>query len=1068
MYVELHCHTPYSFLDGASDLESLVKRAAEFGMPALAMTDHNTLTAAVKFDAVCRSYSIRPIFGAELTLSDHSHLTLLAASREGYANISCLLTMAYASGGRLTPSLPWDQLDGHTAGIVCLTGCRRGKLSTLILDHRYDEALRMAQKLKGWFGDNLYVELQDDLTPHSGRLCRDLAMLARKIGARCVATNNVHYATADEVMLHDIKRCIALGITVGDVHADRPFNAERRLKSAGEMSALFAWCPEAVRNTMQIAELCSAEGIMPLGADVTPNYRTPNGESPSEHLRALAYEGARRRHGTITEAGRQRLDEELELLGRLGYSSFVLHAARIVRWARSQGIRVTGRGSGADSEVCYCVNLTDIDVLERNLPIARWIAPGKKPDIDIDFDDRYRDDVFRWVGQTYGPDHVAMCCTYATYWAKGALRDIGKTLALPPEALAWFTKHMDGFMSADYIRESFERSPHMRSYAALAGRFTLLFDLCGKISGHPRHIGSHSSGLVIGGMPLSALNVVTPSARGVLPIIMLDKDDVEDAGAVKLDILSLPILAVVSDAANDIRRTKPDFHYEQIPREDHETYKMLWTGNNMGTFQLGSPAQSALATQLHPRNFEDLVASIGLIRPGPIKAKAVQKYCAARNGYARIEYLHPALKPILERTYGVCCFQEQVSYIIGRMLGIDDIEAEVWRKQLTRHARLDTMHKAREEFVSRACRTHRDLTPKTAHRIMDELEGWSGLGFVEGHSASFALTGQKTAYMMRHFPAQYYASLMSNQPCGFYAPQSLASEARRRGIVIQPLDINASIAACVTDETATAIRTGFVLVAGMRESDSSAIIAERDTNGEYRSLLDFCARVPLSHDLMESLILCGAFDTLHEHRRGLLWRLDETLEKALALRAEAYSGAQHRLAIRFAGDGDTPVAWDIDDFTEWDKLMWEWRVLGITTSCHPFAYLREWLTERKIITCNEAMQREHGARVTIAGLNLCPHRPPSKSGGRHLFTTFEDETAYIQAAFYGKAIEDCMSTILLSPVVMARGRIKRVGNGASIEVERVKPLTMIGGAAQGRGKRKDTHTSPAGVTLVYA
>ena len=1009
-------------------------------MPALALTDHNSLTAAVKFRECCLGYGILPIFGAEVTVDDGSHLTLLASSRAGYANLCCVLSAGYQIGGRLSPAVPWEQFNRFTEGVLCMTGCRRGRIARLLLQHRFDEARAVAGQLKEWYGDNLFIELQDDLTPHAFTLCQHLAMLARHIGARCVATNNVHYATPDGFVLHDIKRCAAHGVTVGAVHSERPFNRERYMKSASQMAALFDWHPDAVTNTVRIAEMCSADGIMPLAEEITPTYDAPQGQSAAQHLRYLTYEGARRRRGAITTQVSRRLDDELMLLDRLGYSSFVLHAARIVRWAREQGIMVTGRGSGADSEVCYDLGLTDVDVLQRNLPVARWVAEGKKPDIDIDFEARRRDEVFRWVAREYGPENVALCCTYATYWAKGAIRDVGKALALPADALAWFAKHVSGFTRADQIKEAFQKHVELRRHEPLAARFGLLFDLCERLSGHPRHLGSHSSGLVIGGVPLSTVNVVTPSARGVLPIIMLDKDDIEEAGAVKLDILSLPILSVVRDAERDIQRTDDGFEYDLIPREDADTYRMLWTGGNMGTFQLGSPAQAALATALHPRDFEDLVASIGLIRPGPIKSKAVKKFVAARNGYARISYLHPALEPILARTHGVCCFQEQVSYIIGAMLGMGDAEAEVWRKRLAKHARLGTMPQAREEFVGRATRLHHDLSPARAHRIMDELEGWSSLGFVEGHSASFALTGQKTAYMVRHHPGQYYAALLSNQPCGFYPPQSVLAEARGRGVEVRPLDINASNPACTTDGDGAVLRVGFRLVSGMREDDVAAIVREREAGGDFASLLDFCARLPLHRDVIESLVLCGAFDRLHPHRRGLLWRLDETVARALSMRAEASEGSQGRLDLRRAEE--TPVAWDIEDFSDWDRMMWEWRVCAVTTNCHPFAHLRTALAERAIITAHEAMQRRAGARVTVAGLNVRPHRSPSKAGGRHLFTTLEDESAYLQAAFYGDAADRCVGTVVLSPVVIARGIVKRQGLGVSLEVERIWPLHM--------------------------
>jgi len=1042
MYVELHCHTPYSFLDGASSIEELVRCAAEFGMPALAMTDHNSLTAAIKFNSCCREYGVMPIFGTEITLDGEYHLTLLAKSRRGYANICRLLSVAYAHGGRLSPSLPWEDLAGLSGGVVCLTGCRKGNLSRLIQVHRFDEALVLAKRLKEWFGGDLFIELQDDLTPHAQVTCRHLAMLARRIDALCVATNNVHFATREGFIAHDIKRCIASGVTIGDVHAERPLNAERRMKSGAEMAQLFAWHPDAVANSMRVAQECALDGILPMDEEVTPRYPLPEGVSAAAHLRELACSGARRRRGIISSAARERLDEELTLLAALGYSDFVLHAARIVRWARSQGIMVTGRGSGADSEVCYCLGLTDIDVLERNLPVVRWVAPGKKPDIDIDFDARYRDDVFRWTAKTYGEDNVALCCTYATYWAKGAIRDIGKALALPAGALAWFTKHISGFTHAADIAEAFGRLAELKEYAAMGERFGLLFDLCGRIAGHPRHLGSHSSGLVISGAPLSELNVVTPSARGVVPIVMLDKDDVEEAGAVKLDILSLPILSVVRDATADIQKIDPGFEYEQIPREDKGVYRMLWGGDNMGLFQLGSPAQAALATQLHPRDFEDLVASIGLIRPGPIKARAVQKYVSARNGWSRIEFLHPALIPILGRTYGVVCFQEQVSYIIAAMMGVSDADAEVWRKRLAKHARAGTMPSAREEFVRRSCERHRNLPLANAHRIMDEIEGWSSLGFVEGHSASFALTGQKTAYMMRYHPAQYYAALISNQPCGFYPPQSLASEARRRGVRIDPVDINESDRGCTPRcvDGVESIRLGFVLVAGVRQEDIDAIVDARRER-PFRSLLDFCIRATVPRSCVESLILCGAFDLLHEHRRGLLWRLDETLAKAQAMRAAA-SDKSSKLDIRMAGEDDTPVAWEIDDLSDWDKLLWEWRTTGVTSNCHPFAHLREYLSLHGIVSAHHAMQQKAGTPVRVAGLNVRPHRPPSKTGGRHLFTTLEDESAYLQVSFFGEAAVTCVSTILLSPVIVVKGTIQRRRQGAYLLAESARPFSL--------------------------
>jgi len=1041
-YSELHCHTPYSFLDGASDIEALARRAAELGMPALAMTDHNSLTAAIKFSECCRQYGVLPVFGAEITMEDETHLTFLASSRKGYANVCALASLAYVHGERLSPSLPWEYVPLHTEGVVCLSGCRKGRLSRLILVHQYEQALAFAKRLKDWFGPMLFIELQNDYTPDAESLCHNLVLLAKHVDASVVATNNVHHATPEGMITWDIKRCIAAGITIDDIDPSRPFNGERYLKSGREMTSLFHWCPDAIANTAKIVELCSGDGIMPIGEYITPTFSVAAGTTSAQYLRERAYDGARTRRGQITSVVRRRIDDELFLIDSLGYTDYLLHADRAVRENRANGVMITGRGSGADSEICYDLGLTDIDPIARNLPVARWLAPGKKPDIDLDIEHRRRDEVFKWFQTAYGVDNVALCCTYSTYWSRGAIRDIGKALALPPDALEWFRKHVTDFVRPDDLREEFRRSPTLRNSCEMLDRYQLLFDLAEQISGHPRHLGSHSSGVVVGAMPLSHLNVVTPGARGVLPIIMLDKDDVEEMGAVKLDILSLPILSVALDSSEDIRRSNPEFEYDRIPREDRGVYEMLWTGSNMGLFQLGSPAQAALATQLVPTDFEHLVASIGLIRPGPIKAQAVKKYVAAKNGYSRIEYLHPSLRPILERTYGVCCFQEQVGYIIGAMLGLGDADADRWRKKLTKHARNNTLEEARAEFVSKAMALHRDLSPKRAHLIADEVLSWYGLGFVEGHSASFALIAQKTAYMMRYYPAQYYAALMSNQPCGFYGVQSLAAEARRRGVRIDPVDINESEKPCTTEVDGSAMRLGLCLVSGTREVDMDAIVELRGDT-PYRSLLDFCTRVPLARNVIDNLVLCGAFDSLHPHTRGVMWRLDETIVKAAALRAAAAAGdGSGRLDLALPGEYVTPVSDDLEDLSDYDKMMWQWRITGVTASCHPFAYFREALASRGVISVYEALQRKTGERVLVAGLNIRPHRPPAKSGGRHLFTTLEDESGYMQGAFYNDAIDKCMATVLLSPVIVVAATIKRRGQGAGLEVTKAWPLNI--------------------------
>ncbi len=1102
-FAHLHVHSPFSFLDGASDMEVLVRAAAEMGCPALALTDHNTLAGAVRFQELCTGYGILPIQGAEITLvhpamrpvgggareGERSHLTLLAKNRAGYASLCRLLSLAYAHGGRLTPCLPWEALPAHAEGLFCLTGCRKGRVHSLTREKRYDAAERTARQLLDWFGpDSLYIELVDDFTPDCHRVCRELAALAERLGVRDVVTNNVHYAVRRDVAVHDILCCIRAGITVGDAHEARPLNFERWLKPPRKMQELFWWRPQALANTLHLAAQCQPS--LPLDEQVTPAFQTPEGQDAAAYLRHLVQKGALARYKKLTPQIQARLDHELAVIAELGYADYMLLAWKVARWSRKEGIRCTGRGSAADSCVAYSLLLTDVDVIQRSLPFARFLAPGKKPDIDLDFDSTRRDDVFEYIKREWGEPNVAMACTFHTYHAKGALRDVGKALGLSPDALRFFSENVSNFLRADQIEGALAREPGLKDHAHMKERFELLFGLCKRISGFPRHIGTHSSGVVISRVPLDTLAPVQPTARGVMPLIQLDKDDAETVGAIKLDVLSLRILSAVQTAEENIQRTSPpphqpptvgaplvgaqppvpSFRYDRIPREDEETYRLIHAGKAMGAFQLESPAQMALAVVLQPRIFEDLVASVALIRPGPVRSGAVKRFVACRNGWSRADVLHPCLTPILAKTYGCLIFQEQVVQVVAAMLDCSDAEADQFRKRLAKHDKNGTMDQARDEFLTRARKRHPDLTPERGQLIWEHIETWSGYGFTEGHAASFALTAQKSAYLVRHHPAEYFAAMISHQPMGYYASNTLAAEARRRGIQILPLDINASDDKCFA-ETPDTLRLGLRTVEDMREADIEAILNARKQR-PFASLLDCCARVALHRDRVENLILCGAFDTLHSHRRGILWRLPETLALAHTYRGWG-SGAGGRgpgeptptpggggqgsgtretdpqppspnpqLDLGSAAEIDTPCAWDIEDFSPWDKFLWEWRLTGVAIGCHPLAYLRDQLAKHNVMTTHEAMQQPHGTRVTVAGLNLRPHRPPTRSGRVVLYTTIEDETEYLQASCSNEALDRYASVFLLSPAVVVRGILQRKGVGANLFVEKAKPLRL--------------------------
>ncbi len=1041
-FVHLHVHSCYSFLDGASDLESLVRRVAELGMPALALTDHNSLAAAVQFDALCRQFGIKPVFGSEVTMQDGSHLTLLARTQEGYANLCRLITIAFQRGGRLTPALPWNELAQHTTGLICLSGCRKSLVCQYIRAGNFGKASRVLEKLAWWFGrENVFAELIHDFTPGSLNLCKHLSQMAADLGVGVAATNNVHFTQTEQYAVHDVLRCIGAGITLADTkHEARPLNSAQWMKPASEMAALFEWSPEALENTVRITDLCSFE--LPKHAQITPKFEElPAGKTSEQYLRELAVNGVTQRYGQITHSIQERLNHELTVIHDLGFDDYFLLARKVVAWARSQEIRCSGRGSAADSIVAYALRLTDVDVMESDLPFARFLREGKTPDIDLDFQHNRRDDVFEWMKREYGADHVGLCCVFHTYWARSAMRDIGKVLALPENLLGVLRRHVSGYVAADQIADAFERHPELQHQKGLLERCQLLFSLARQIAGFPRHIGSHSSGVVISKIPVGQIAPTAPSAKGVMNIISLDKDDIETIGAVKLDVLCLRILSAVEDSIQSISKRDPRFNYDEITPDD-ETYQVIRAGKAMGVFQLESPAQMHLALSLKPSLYSDLTASIALIRPGPISSGTVKRFTNARNGYRKVEVLHPLLEPILRRTYGCVCFQEQVIQLISIITGWSDSDADLFRKHLSKHYKLGTLDAAKQEFIEAALTHLPDLPPHNADLLFQEIQGWAGLGFTEGHAASFAITAAKSAYLSVHHTADYFAGMMNNQPMGFWPNNSLAAEARRRGVLTKLIDINRSGDKCMVedDEGQLAIRLGLRLVDGIGNADVASIERARKS-GEFRSLLDFATRTPVSQDVVESLILCGAFDDLHEHRRGLLWRLDKTLTLARALRAEA--GESHQQRLELGQSYDTPCAWELDDLSPWDKTMWEWRITGICASSHPLAWMRESLAEQGILTAADAAQQPHGSIVRVAGLNIRPHRPPKKGGGRHLFNTVEDESDILQCAYYDEdVINRCTPVILLSPAIIVTGVVKRVGPGINFEVNDAEPLVV--------------------------
>lgn len=1076
-FVHLHVHSPYSFLDGASRLDALIGEAALQGMQALALTDHNNVSGAVRFQKKCLAASINPIQGAEITLEDGSHLTLLSTGPKGYANLCRIITAAHLgadplprgwesglpAGGllalapghdRLQPAAPKVALSHDTEGIIALSGCRRGEIPSLILRGRLAEAEAAARRYAAWFPGRFYLEVHSARLPGERALHTAMRDLGEQLGLPLVAAGNVHYRTREEFFVHDLLTCVRTLTRLDQPHPARRLNAEDFFLSAADMAERFRHLPGAVAGTAAIAEQCAPS--LDLTAKLFPAFAVPGGGRAADYLRHLAFDGAARRYGRVTEKVRARLEHELDIITQLGYEDYFLLVWDVARHARSQGIRCAGRGSAADSAVAYCLFITDVDAVGRGLLFERFMSleRAERPDIDIDFDARHRDAVAEYVYRRYGRDKVAAVATYNTFHARSAIGDLGKAMGFAEGDLDYLAKRMPYFAPADEILELMGRLPELRQSNIPWHKFEQLISACTRVARLPRFMGTHLGGLVISRRPLLEVTPLQIAAKGCA-LTQFDKEYVEDLGLIKLDLLSLRTLSAVDDASRMM--ASAGFDYDQIAAEDPETYSMLGSGETIGVFQLESPAQRALQARLGPDRFEDIVASVAIIRPGPIKGNMVEPFLARRKGQEEVTYLHPKLRPILEKTYGVVLFQEQVIEIATAIAGFTPGEADQLRRVMTKARNKEDMAAIGKLFTEKAAGC--GVEPAVADTIFSYIQSYASYGFCEAHAAAFANTAYKTAYLVRHHPAEYFASLMSAQPMGYYPVNTLAGDARRRGAGLLPADINRSDSAFTVEEwdpeawarfwaaeggwqppfpaLGKAIRIGLGQVKGVGAPVLEAIAGARGEG--FTSLPDLCLKTAgkVPRDALEALIMAGAFDRIHPNRRELLWQAPHALETARLCGEEAGAGAQSTLAL-----GGTAPHRSIPDFTAAEKYLKEYELLGLMVRGHYMNFARERLEREGYLTAARVKQAQSGALVRVAGVPVCPHRPPTRSGRIVVFLSLEDETGLVDLTIFEDVYQRYGHLIFTDPrpPLAVLGRVDRRGGHVSVTVTKLKAL----------------------------
>lgn len=1041
-FAHLHVHSPYSFLDGASDTEKLLEAAQAYDMPAMAITDHDNLCAAVEFNRLALARGIKPITGAEITLENNHHLVLLAKNKAGYKSLCRILTESHLENPRLKPKTFFSTLEKYSSGLFALSGCRKGEIPYLILTGKYRQALEIAQKYAAVFGrNNFFLELQGQKLPGNLRLNNSLLELSKKLKLGCVITNNVHYAFKEDFPVHDILTCVRTNTKLEEVHPERRLNAENYLKQAEELKQVAFRYPEAMDNTLKIADACCP--VLEKGSHLFPRFVVPTGEPPASFLRRLTYQGARAKYGSSLDSKVvSRLEHELKTIIRLGYADYFLMVWDIGNYARKNKIRFAGRGSAADSAVAYCLRITEVDSIARGLLFERFLSfeRAQCPDIDLDIDSRYRDKVAAYVQKKYGTEFTAHVCTYNTFKARSAWRDLGKAMGFALEELDSIAKILP-HIHADHIRQAAEALPELRKSPILSPRYKQLLDLCEKVAGFPRFIGTHLGGVVVSSIPLADIAPLQPAAKGVT-IIQLDKEFVEDAGLIKLDLISLRTMSAIEDTVQEITLAQPEFDYDRIPMDDQATYDLLGSGETYGVFQLESPAQRALQSKLEASTIEDIIASVALIRPGPLKGNMVEPYLKRRHGKEPVSYLHPKLKPILEKTYGVVLFQEQVIEIATAIAGFTPGEADRLRRVMTHGRSQKEMETIGAEFIAKA--ELQGIDAEIAQTIYSYIKGYASYGFCEAHAAAFGTTAYKTAYLLAHFPAQYLAALLSHQPMGYYPPNTLCQEARRRGISILLPDINLSTGRFKAEEGS--IRISLRQVHGMSRETLYAILEAR-SQGSFLSLNDFCGRVRIEKDVLHRLILCGAFDSLDSNRRRLIWQAAGQLKKSCKTN-NYQKEAPPEYILETVPDYDPRHSPEgslysgIPDFTPEEKQIHEYRILGIDTGEHFMARLRASLRSKGILSSSEVKHKNTGTLAAVAGIPLRPHRPPTRSGRTVVFLSLEDEYGMVDITVFENVYQRYGHLIFRRPScpLLVRGKIDRNGKHVTITATKIEAL----------------------------
>jgi error-prone DNA polymerase len=1074
-YVELHCHSAYSFLDGASDPAELAATAATLGHETLALTDHDNVCGAMEFAHACKGVGVRPIIGCELTVEVPRrmprpvHVTLLVENARGWASLCRLITEAHrgtreGAGMRapLPPSIEIDELERHTEGLVCLSGCARdGAVAGSWERGDPAGATYLARRLLRAFGPSHFrIELQRPLWRHDRSRNRWLASLAERLGVPVVATGDAHAHERSRLPLQDAMVAVRLGATLDETEALRRGNSTSALLSGDRAVARFRDHPEAVAETGRLAERLRFDLTKEIG------YSYPGAEDRGADLRLAELCRVRLIHryeGTphLAEAER-RLDEELALIRKLQLSGFFLLHQDMLELAREVAAEVRGpesarrllppgrgRGSSVSSLVCYLTGLSHIDPVKNDLFLGRFLNEEltEVPDIDLDFPRDIREKLIPRVHERYGQERSALVASFATYRARGAIRDLGKALGLPLGEVERFARAVDVYEAS---RDAWPRMEEtLGKLRARSPRWRALAELLPEIAGLPRHMSQHPGGMVISTTPLIELCPVQPAAMEGRQIVQWDKDSCADAGFLKIDLLGLGMLSAVERCVDEIARTRGErIDLSHVPLDDDQVWSAIQSAETTGVFQIESRAQMQMLPRTLPQDLDDLTVQVALVRPGPIQGGAVHPYIERRKRLRadpsyEIPYEHPSLEPVLRDTLGAIVFQDQVLEVSMALAGFSVGEAEGLRRAMSRKRSQAAMERYRERFIDGAIR--RGVSREIAENVFGQIEGFSGFGFPKSHSAAFGLLAYQSMWLRVHYGPELLCALLNEQPMGFYPPDALVHEAQRRGLEILSPDVNVSELDCRVETTGAVggsagnppVRVGLGYVAEVAEVDAAAVIDERRRGGSFRSISDLAGRSGAGAAALQRLAWAGACDGLVqagsgpvdpevELRRPALWEVGRS---ARASRTD--DGAQ--LALPLDGSPTPPLP----QLGRWERIVADYRTTGMTLGRHPMELIRENLPSA-VLSSEGIGRTRDGARVKVAGMVVARQRPSTANGV--VFMLLEDEGGTINLIVPPSVVERCRLAVRTSGFVQAAGKLEHRDGTTNVVVTQVDRL----------------------------